>query len=248
MLIDGLDGLDTTLQADGLPVACQNAWENDTGQFTHTAATFLRAFSALVRAPLPESVRERARAGADAVAAGLDQLWCADRGVFATKLSEGVRDDRLDASTLALPAAHAEYAALVGGLDATRRDHLAGHVETTLEGLYRETDSVAGLIRFEGDSWRRRDQKSEKIWSVSTVWGANAAAVLSGLFADEQERATAFDARARELLGLVLPDGPLCLSNGYLPEQVFDDGTPDSATPLGWSHAMRLATTARLGP
>jgi len=51
---------------------------------------------------------------------------------------------------------------------------------------------------------------------------------------------------ARELLALVLPDGPLARDDGSLPEQVFDDGTPDSATPLGWSHALRLGTIALL--
>lgn len=62
----------------------------------------------------------------------------------------------------------------------------------------------------------------------------------------DDDRADRLAALARELLGLVLPDGPLALDSGYLPEQVFDDGTPDSATPLGWSHALRLATVALL--
>jgi GH15 family glucan-1,4-alpha-glucosidase len=38
----------------------------------------------------------------------------------------------------------------------------------------------------------------------------------------------------------------LCEPTSYLPEQFFDDGTPDSATPLGWPHAIRLATVALL--
>ncbi len=245
-LIEGFDGLDSTLQTDGLPEACQNAWENDTGRFTHTAATFLGAYSTLARAPMAEDVRERARERAEAVAAGLDQLWCTDRGIFATALSDGVRDERLDASTLALPAAHAEYAALNGGLDETRRRRLTRHVERTLDGLYHETDAIAGIRRFEGDPWRRRDQDSEKIWSVSTAWGAHAAAVLATLLGSPEERSRSFDARARQLLGLVLPDGPLCLETGYLAEQYFDNGMPDSATPLGWSHAIRLATVAHI--
>jgi hypothetical protein len=62
----------------------------------------------------------------------------------------------------------------------------------------------------------------------------------------EAGHAVAFEARASQLLELVLPDGPLCLQSGYLAEQYFDDGTPDSATPLGWSHAIRLATVAHL--
>ena len=62
----------------------------------------------------------------------------------------------------------------------------------------------------------------------------------------EDSRAEALTARARALLDPMLPGGPLSTAGGYLPEQLFDDGTPDSARPLGWSHAIRLATVAAL--
>ncbi|WP_432765141.1 hypothetical protein [Halobaculum marinum] len=65
--------------------------------------------------------------------------------------------------------------------------------------------------------------------------------------ADEDDaRADEFAARASDLLDLVGPEGPLTVAGGYQPEQFFDDGTADSATPLGWPHAIRLATTALL--
>ncbi|MDZ5813343.1 glucan 1,4-alpha-glucosidase, partial [Halorubrum sp. AD140] len=87
----------------------------------------------------------------------------------------------------------------------------------------------------------------EKVWTVSTAWGANACAELAALLAAHDDpRAAQMTARARELLAHVSPDGTLCEPTTYLPEQFFDDGTPDSATPLGWPHAIRLATVALL--
>jgi hypothetical protein len=109
-----------------------------------------------------------------------------------------------------------------------------------------DVDDVAGLVRFEGDPWRRRTQTDPKIWTVSTAWGAASAAQVATLLAAHDRDPTPFVERAAELLELVLPDGPLSFAGGYLPEQVFDDGTPDSGTPLGWPHALRLATVARL--
>ncbi|MCU4971683.1 glucan 1,4-alpha-glucosidase [Halobacteria archaeon AArc-m2/3/4] len=236
----GLASLDDTLGADGLPIACQNAWENMAGRFTHTAATFLHAYAEIAAAPFSSEIREHAAAQARIVYDSLDQLWVDDRGVYALRAHEGELDDRLDSSTLALVDAHRAYAE-VASLDDRRRERLHGHLETTLDGLSRETDAVRGLIRFEGDDWRVGEQGREKVWTVSTAWGANAAAVFGTLTGDE-----AFYDRSRALLDELLPDGSLCLESGYLPEQVFDDGTPDSATPLGWPHALRLATVAHL--
>ncbi|WP_132057838.1 glycoside hydrolase family 15 protein [Halorussus amylolyticus] len=236
--------LDATLADDGLPVASQNAWENMQGRFTHTAATFLHAYGAVARAPVEASLRDRARSQAETVLASLDRLWTGDH--YALRLADGERDSRLDSSTLALGAAHREYAA-VADLSDEKRDRLVAHVETTLDGLLRETGSVRGLARFEDDPWRRRSQDDPKIWTVSTAWGANAAAQLGTLLADlGDDRAARAYGRARGLLRELLPEGSLVQSSGYLPEQVFDDGTPDCATPLGWPHALRLATIAHL--
>ena len=127
-------------------------------------------------------------------------------------------------------------------------DRLDTHVRATLDGLERETDAIRGLVRFEGDEWRQNDQGNEKVWTVSTAWGANAAAQLGSLLADHGEdvrAATAF-ARSRDLLSELLPGGSLVQPSGYLSEQLYDDGTPDCATPLGWPHALRLATIAHL--
>lgn len=237
----GLASLDDTLAADDLPIACQNAWENMAGRFTHTAATFLHAYAEIAAAPFSSEIRERAAAQARAVFDSLDLLWVDDREVYALRAQmDGRLDDRLDSSTLALVDAHRAYAE-IATLDDRRRDRLHSHLETTLDGLSRETDAVRGLIRFEGDDWRVREQGREKIWTVSTAWGANAAAVFGTLTDDD-----GFYDRSRDLLSELLPGGTLCLESGYLPEQVFDDGTPDSATPLGWPHALRLATVAHL--
>jgi glucoamylase len=242
-----LDGLDSTLEDDGLPIVCQNAWENMTGRFVHTAATFLQGYAAIARAPVDDDLRKRARAGASAVYEGLDELWDAEEEIYALRIDpDGDLDSRLDSGSLALAEAHREYAA-IDDIDDERLDRLVAHYETTLDGLWRETDSIAGLYRFEGDEWRRRVQDDEKIWTVSTAWGANACTQLASLLREyDDDRASAFYDDARALFAEVDADGSLVMDNGYLPEQLFDDGTPDCATPLGWPHAIRIATVAQL--
>ncbi|WP_367177010.1 glycoside hydrolase family 15 protein [Haloarcula rubripromontorii] len=239
-----VESIDDTLADDGLPIACQNAWENMQGRFTHTAATFLHAYAAVARAPVCATLRDHARAQAETVLSALDALWTGDR--YALREHDGTVDDRLDSATLALPAA-CRAAAQTVDLPAETRDRLCTHVETTLDGLERDTGDIRGLIRFEGDDWRRGSQDREKVWTVSTAWGANSAAQLGTLLRDaDDSRATAAYARSRDLLGEILPGGSLVQSSGYLPEQLFDDGTPDCGTPLGWPHALRLATVAHL--
>ncbi|QSW99577.1 glucan 1,4-alpha-glucosidase [Haloterrigena alkaliphila] len=248
-LTAALEGMDATLAADGLPERVQNAWENMTGRFTHTAATFLEAYAAIARAPVDEDVAAHARAQSHRVYDALDDLWISERGCYAMRRHEGELDDRLDGSTLALASAHGEYDA-IGTIDDDRFERLVSHLETTLDGLYRDPEGpIEGLARFEGDPWRRRDQDDAKIWTVTTAWGAHAAVECRDLLAaNDRDRKLIdeFDDRARALLALVAPDGPLRRAGDYLPEQFFDDGTPDSATPLGWPHAIRLVTASAL--
>ena len=192
----------------------------------------------------------------------LDDLWVDERGCYALRETpDGAVDDRLDSATLSLAAAHRSFDAMArdtastgaargaveGGVDEARLDRLVEHVETVVDGLTHETDAISGLVRYEGDGWRQAGQASEKVWTVSTAWGANACAELAVLLADHDDpRADRLAGRARDLLAHVSPDGSLCAETSYLPEQLFDDGTPDSATPLGWPHAIRLATIALL--
>ena len=275
-LVAALAGLDRTLEIDGRPVVCQNAWEDSAGRFTHTAATFLEAYSELGRhgeglavdalddpdavpgaESLPDDLAAHARDQAREVYAALDDLWVPERGCYALRETvDGGIDDRIDSATLALAAAHRSFDALGpaddagdagGAVDDERLDRLVSHVETVVDGLYHETDAITGLTRYEGDGWRRAGQDSEKVWTVSTAWGANACAELAALLAAHDDpRAAEMTARARDLLSHVSPGGSLCEPTTYLPEQFFDDGTPDSATPLGWPHAIRLATVALL--
>lgn len=264
-LVDALASLDSTLADDGRPVVCQNAWEDSVGRFTHTAATFLEAYSTLARhgeglagdadGRFDDVPADHARRRAREVYDALNDLWVPDRGCYALRETvHGDVDDRLDSATLALASAHRAYDALggtppagTGAVDDGRLDRLVSHVERVVDGLARETDDVSGLFRYEGDGWRRVDQPVEKVWTVSTAWGAHACAETAALLADHEDpRAEQFAERARDLVGVVSPDGPLCEPTGYLPEQFFDDGTPDSATPLGWPHAIRLATVGTL--
>ncbi|SFC43337.1 hypothetical protein SAMN05444422_108126 [Halobiforma haloterrestris] len=248
-LVSALDGLDDTLEDDGLPERVQNAWENMTGRFTHTAATYLEAYAAIARAPLADEYRERALEGAREVYEGIDALWVPERECYGLRLDDGDLDDRLDGSTFALAGAHAEYDAVAGlAVDGDRLARLRSHLETTIDGLYRDPDGpIEGLARFEDDPWRVSDQGEPKIWTVTTAWGSHAAAELSALLAAaDGDAAAEFDERARDLLALVEPGGQLRRDGEYLPEQLFDDGTADSATPLGWPHALRLATATAL--
>ena len=240
-----VDSLDETLLEDGRPMVCQNAWEDSIGRFTHTTATFLEAYSALAATDLPSA--DHALEQAHRVYHAIDDLWIDDRGIYALREhGGGGLDRRADSATLALVGAHRAYDA-VADIDDHRLDKLNSHVQTMIEALWQDPDesSVAGLFRYEGDGWRQGTQGHEKIWTVSTGWGANAAAQLAALLADyDDRRAVEAAARARELLELVLPGGVLCADSSYLPEQFFDTGEPDSATPLGWPHALRLATVA----
>ncbi|RDI70291.1 glycoside hydrolase family 15 protein [Halopelagius longus] len=245
----GVEGLDDSLEDDGLPEECQNAWENMVGRFSHTAATFLQAYASVARAPVGDELADHARAQADAVFEGLDLLWDEGYEVYGLRLRGGELDSRLDSGSFALVDAVAEYDEIAEVPEETL-DKLASHMDIALSDLYRESDDgeVRGLIRFEDDYWRTAEQDDEKVWSVATAWGANAAADLAVLL-DSYDRGTEADAfleRAASLYELLREDGPFTTPAGYLAEQVFDDGSFDSATPLGWSHALRLHATALL--
>ncbi|MFC4551312.1 MULTISPECIES: glycoside hydrolase family 15 protein [Halorussus] len=255
-LAAALDGLDRTVEGDGLPVACQNAWEDAVGRFCHTAATFLEAYA--TAAATDAAFADRAAEGADRVYDALDDLWVPDRGVYGYRIvaetvegeegEVGDVDPRCDSASLALASAHLAYDR-VSEVDDRRLDRLVSHVRTVVDALHRDPagSPVRGLARYEGDDWRTRSQDGEKIWTVSTAWGAFACANLAALLSDRGDRrAGEFAEKSRDLLSLVMPDGPLCPNGALLPEQVFDDGTPDSATPLGWPHALRTATLALL--
>jgi len=239
-LIRGLDGLDLSLESDGLPAPCENAWENMNGRFTHTAANFLHAYSSIATAPIETKYQTRARDRAEEVYQSLEQLWVDERDCFALRITDGEIDSRIDISTVSLVDAHLAYEEFKE-IDSERRTNLRKHLTTTFNCLWKETDDIQGLIRFEADTWRRRSQDSEKIWTVSTGWGAYAAEKSITLFEGKEDEYDPYEWSDR-LFREIDFGGTLCLPSGYLPEQFFDTGEPDSATPLGWPHAIRLAT------
>ncbi len=248
-VVAGLDGLDAWLGDDGLPVSSENAWEDTIGRFTGTAGAYLEAYSEAARAPLRDQVQEHARAQADATYEALAERWDGNEERFVRRVYGDERDARADADTFALVDGHEAYAALTE-LDERRVERLVDHVESTVAALYREVDggAVCGLARYEGDGWRQGGQSGPKLWSVTTGWGALAAARLADRCETRDARQTAARLRdtAADLYGLLDADGPFASAAGHLSEQVFDDGERDSATPIGWAHALRLATTARL--
>ena len=250
-VVAGVDVLDDTRAEDGLPMRCQSLWEDMSGRFTHTAATYVEAYAAVARAPVAESLSERGRVGAREAFAALDALYSDERDAYGARLADGALDDRLDAATFSVVDALAAYDA-VEGEHATEADldRVVTHVRTALSGLRRDPDdsAVEGLIRYEGDDWRTDGQSDEKVWTLTTAMGAAAAARLGALATDrdrEEAGAELLD-RAAGLYDLLDDDGPLTTRTGYLPEQWYDDGTPDSATPLGYAHGFRLRATAVL--
>ena len=267
-IADAVEFLCETTEDDGLPRRCQNCWENALGRFTHTGATYLRAFAAVARAPLDDELRARAEGAAAAALSGLDDRWNPDTERFPQRASAESRDDRADASTFALASAVTKYAALrnerqqseaTDGGTAVRAaetvsdddfdrflDRVATHVERSIDALRRETPNVEGLVRFTGDDWRTVEQGGAKVWSIATLWGSTAAAELAGLVSSRDGDASSLFAAARDLYALCEPDGPFVNDAGLFAEQVFDDGDLDSATPIGWSHALRIDATVTL--
>ncbi|EMA48438.1 hypothetical protein [Halococcus salifodinae] len=241
-LARGVGGLDRSLATDGLPLACENAWENMDGRFTHTAAGFLHAYSVIATAPCHPRVRDHAAERARRIDAALDTMWLPDKGIYARRSVDGELDGRADSTTFSLIDAHLVYER-IADVDDDRLRRLERHLDTTFNRLWKETDDIRGLTRFEADTWRQRTQDGEKVWTVSTGWGAYTAERAIELFPDTDEP---FDAAAwsDRLFAEIDLSGSLCLPSGYLPEQFFDTGSPDSATPLGWSHGIRLATFA----
>jgi len=120
------------------------------------------------------------------------------------------------------------------------------HVLTTIGELRRETADVEGLVRFWGDDWRTAEQGAAKVWSIATLWGATAAAELGGLIRERDGDAADLFSAARDLYALCEPDGPFVNDAGLIAEQAFDDGDLDGATPIAWSHALRIDATVTL--
>ena len=244
-----IEALTADIADNDLPNTCQNVWEDMNGQFAHTAAAYIDAFASVARSPMGDQLTEQALAGADRVIDGLDHLWDEELEVYLMRLEDGEPDHRIDAAALTLARSLQAYDAVEGvSLSDEQIDRLADHVSTTLDTLFRNPrqSRVAGLARYEGDRWRTAEQDGEKIWSVTTAMGALAAARVGVLMNDRGRNGEAYMARSGDLYELITEDGPLVTDAGYLAEQVFDDGELDSASPLGWSHALRLHATAML--
>ena len=264
-IADGVGFLHETVADDGLPRRCQNCWENALGRFTHTGATYLRAFAAVARAPLDDEVRARAARAADTAVEGLEARWIPELERFPQRANGDERDERADASTFALANAAAEYDALAAERPNAGREavdalpavpvttdvdgfvsRVATHVRTSIDALSRETANVEGLVRFVGDDWRTAEQGGAKVWSIATLWGATAAATVGGLLQDREADAAPLFADAKHLYRLCKPDGPFANDAGLLAEQAFDNGDLDSATPIAWAHGLRIDATATL--
>ena len=235
-IVEAVDALSRDVADNDLPAQCQNVWEDSIGQFAHTAAAYIEAFSAVARAPMSKQIRERGQHGAERVMDGLSNLWDDELDVYVMRLVDEEMDHRIDAAALKLTDAFQEYDAIEGvSLSDAQVERLADHVSTTLDTLFRNPreSQVAGLARYEGDLWRTHEQDGEKVWSVTTGIGALAAARVGVMLNERNENGDAYLNRSSDLYELISEDGPLATDSGYLAEQAFDNGDLDSATPLG---------------
>jgi len=66
---------------------------------------------------------------------------------------------------------------------------------------------------------------------------------LGGLVRERDGDAADLFGAARDLYALCEPDGPFVNDAGLIAEQAFDDGDLDGATPIAWSHALRIDAT-----
>jgi len=249
----GVESLGSSLGDDGRPVACQNAWEDAVGRFSHTAATFLEAYASVAATDHPDA--DRALVCAEAVYEGLDHLWVPGKGAYAMcETTSGELDERYDSASLALVSAHRAYDE-VGTVDDGRLDRLTGHVESVVDGLFRDPSEsdVAGLARYGGDDWRADGQTEPKVWTVSTGLAANAAVGLAVLCAGrDDDGPSASPGAAGSCSRSSPPAGRSASRPATSPNSTSTTGPPTARrrsggrTPSGWrrSHSPRSATTS----
>jgi len=249
---------------DGMPLVCQNCWEDHIGIFSQTAGTYLSAFNEagkclhkygfenegreMIRRAnrLKDSIKIFWKNGAFRFCLGFPEKTYVNKKSWKelkrVKYRRGRLVNKLDSGTFELINALIIYYPqeykneIISHLDKAIPHSMISKKPFCFKGLWKKTNNIEGLVRYQGDLWRKnRGKYPEKIWSVSTLEGCltliNAAKMLTELFG-EKEIAKEFTERSLHLFS-VFKD------RDVLAEQYYDDGTPDSAIPLGWSHALR---------
>jgi GH15 family glucan-1,4-alpha-glucosidase len=219
----------------GLPQASWNLWEDRRGVHTFTcasvfgglraAANFAQLFGETERAEKYERAAQEVRDGMRAV------LYSVELGRFVRSISpsEDGRfevDGIIDASLFGI-----FYFGAFAPDDPVVRDTMRA-VE---ERLWAKTE-VGGIARYEGDSYMRLTDDTEKVpgnpWFICTLWLADYRIAAARNLEDLE--------RAVEILEWVVERA---LPSGVLAEQVDPQtGAPLSVSPLTWSHSTVVAT------
>lgn len=249
---------------DGMPLICQNCWEDHIGIFSHTAGTFLNAYFVVGKCLEKYNFDELSREMKKRFNKLLDSInvfW--KDGAFRFYIKFPVEVYVNAKSFDELKKINYKKGKLVKQLDSGTfeliksliifeperfKEKIISHLETSLptsvylskepifEGLWKKTKKIEGVVRYQGDLWRRNKGKfPEKIWSVATLEAAHTLLLAAKKLYElgEKDKSIEFFKKATHLFSIT--ERFLLLA-----EQYYDDGTPDSATPLGWSHAMRF--------
>ena len=222
-------------QQTGLPQASWNLWEDRRGVHTFTCAAVVGGLRAAANFAQLFGEAERAEEYERAAQEVCDQmrslLYSAELGRFVRSISpsEDGRfevDGIIDASLFGI-----FYFSAFAPDDPLVRDTMRA-VE---ERLWAKTE-VGGIARYEGDSYMRLTDDTEKVpgnpWFICTLWLADYRIAAARNLEDLE--------RAVEILEWVVERA---LPSGVLAEQVDPQtGAPLSVSPLTWSHSTVVAT------
>jgi len=249
---------------NGIPLICQNCWEDHIGIFSSTTGNYLQAFLSSEKvleelgfSKLYSKIKKRRKR----LLNDLKIFW--KNGAFRFYLNfpkeiycnvstlqelskidykKGKLIKELDSATFELIKGLINYdinkfaEKILSHLEKAAPSLMLREKPFKFLGLWKKTNKIEGLIRYQKDVWRRNPGKyPEKVWSVSTLEGAETFLLASKKFFELGDKDLAKDLFKRGYyLFSLFSKQPL------LAEQYYDDGTPDSAIPLGWSHAQRF--------
>lgn len=212
----------------GLPKPSYNLWEELYETTTYTTATVYAAL--LAAADLAEIAEDpdsavRWRAAADDIAAAAHKyLYNTDRKMFyrGVKVENGhvEGDGIIDLSSL--------FGAFMFGLFPVDSEQMKESVATVQE-LFKVSEGVKGLPRYENDNYYRVDAESQgNLWVITALWVA------------QYYTEVGLTDKTHEILDWMMS---IAGTTGILPEQLNPhDERWVSVAPLTWSHAEFMAT------
>ncbi len=249
---------------NGMPIICVSHGEDQVGVFSHTAGTYLQAFLEASKAfeklgfsKLAKEMKKRTIRLSKSVdifwkknAFNLGLYFPEETLLMAKTFGDLKKVDYRKGKLITLlDSGTFELINALLVVDFERfNEKIVLHLEKTVppellhakpfqfKGLWRKARKIQGLVRSQGDKWRRNPGRfPEKIWSLSTLEGVYTLLLVSKNLekSGDKDLAKQFFEIALDLFK-VFKDKPL------LAEQYYDNGNEDSAIPLGWSHALRF--------